>query len=360
MKKNICFLVGDISRSGGTERVTTLIANNLVKYSKYEISILSLVDGKTPFFDLNLKISTYSLYDKNISFKSNFLSTIWKIRKFIQEYKVDTLIVVDTISCIFTIPALLGLKVKHICWEHFNFNNNNGVKLRDISRKFAVQYCDHVITLTEKDKSIWVKSLRNINAQVTAIANPCPFSIQNNTRAKNTKIVLAVGRLTRVKGFDRLLEAWIQVNKAMPDWKLIIVGEGEDREKLSNFIHNNNLTSSVELIGNTNNVRDYYEQAEILCLSSRFEGFPMVLLEAQAFGLPIVAFDCETGPAEILADTDSILVPQDNINLFTFSLINLMKDEEKRKTINLKTKEKVKLYQPQSIIQHWIKLLDSF
>ncbi|MCO8070184.1 glycosyltransferase family 4 protein [Acinetobacter lwoffii] len=359
--KKICFLIGNLSSSGGTERVTTLIANNLVEYSKYEISILSLVDGKIPFFDLDPKISIHSLHDKKVSFKSNYLSTVWNIRKFVQVQKIDTLIVVDSIACIFTIPALLGLKVKHISWEHFNFNNNNGVKLRDLSRKLAAKYCDYVITLTEKDKILWENNLKNINAQVIAISNPCPFPIiQSYTKEKNTKIVLAVGRLTHVKGFDMLLQAWTHVHQFLPEWHLKIVGEGEDREKLSNFILNNNLTSSVELVGNTNNIKDYYEQAEILCLSSHFEGFPMVLLEAQAFGLPIVAFDCETGPAEILADTDSILVPQNNINLFASSLIDLMKNEEKRKLINFKSKEKAKLYQPQSIIKHWTKLLDSF
>lgn len=359
--KKICFLIGNLSSSGGTERVTTLIANNLVEHSKYEISILSLVDGKNPFFDLKPGISIHSLHDRKVSFKSNYLSTVWNIRKFVQVQKIDTLIVVDSIACIFTIPALLGLKVKHISWEHFNFNNNNGVKLRDLSRKLAAKYCDYVITLTEKDKILWENNLKNINAQVIAISNPCPFPIiQNYTKEKNTKIVLAVGRLTHVKGFDMLLQAWTHVHQFLPEWHLKIVGEGEDREKLSNFILNNNLTSSVELVGNTNNIKDYYEQAEILCLSSHFEGFPMVLLEAQAFGLPIVAFDCETGPAEILADTDSILVPQNNINLFASSLIDLMKNEEKRKLINFKSKEKAKLYQPQSIIKHWTKLLDSF
>ncbi|MCU4566595.1 glycosyltransferase family 4 protein [Acinetobacter radioresistens] len=358
--KKICFLIGNLSSSGGTERVTTLIANNLVEYSKYEISILSLVDGKNPFFDLNPGISIFSLNEKKISFKSNFLSTVWKIRKFLQEYEINTLIVVDTIACIFTIPALFGLKVKHICWEHFNFNNNNGIKLRDFSRKLAVKYCDHIITLTEKDKSVWLNNLKNINAQVTAIANPCPFSIQNHIKEKNTKIVLAVGRLTHVKGFDILLEAWVQVNKAMPEWKLKIVGDGEDKLILSEFIKYNQLTASVELVGKTDNVSKYYKEAEIFCLSSRYEGFPMVLLETLAFGLPVISFDCETGPAEILADTDSILIPQDNINLFASSLINLMKNEEKRGLINPKSKEKAKLYQPQFIIQQWIKLLDSF
>ena len=146
----------------------------------------------------------------------------------------------------------------------------------------------------------------------------------------------------------------------MPEWKLKIVGDGESKLILSEFIKHNNLTDSVELVGKTDNVSIYYKEAEIFCLSSHYEGFPMVLLETLAFGLPVISFDCETGPAEILADTDSILVPQNNINLFASSLINLMKNDEKRKVISIKSKEKAKLYQPQSIIQHWIKLLDSF
>lgn len=358
--KKICFLIGNLSSSGGTERVTTLIANNLVEHSKYEISILSLVDGKNPFFDLKPGISIHSLHDKKVSFKSNYLSTVWNIRKFVQVQKIDTLIVVDSIACIFTIPALLGLKVKHICWEHFNFKHDHGKKIRSFSRKLAARYCDNIITLTETDKLFWLGGIKKIKAKIIPISNPSPYSIQTYEKKENSKIVLAVGRLSYQKGFDRLLESWIEVSKAMPDWKLKIVGDGEDKLILSEFIKNNQLTGSVKLVGKTDNVSKYYKEAEIFCLSSRYEGFPMVLLETLAFGLPVISFDCETGPAEILADTDSILIPQDNINLFAFSLINLMKNEEKRKLINPKSKEKAKLYQPQFIIQQWIKLLDSF
>ncbi|WP_261863585.1 glycosyltransferase [Psychrobacter sp. JCM 18900] len=121
---------------------------------------------------------------------------------------------------------------------------------------------------------------------------------------------MAVGGLTQIKGFDMLLEAWVQVNSSMPDWKLVIVGEGEDRNKITGFIERAKLTESVCLVGNTSHISRYYEQAEIFCLSSRFEGFPMVLLETLAFGLPVVSFDCDTGPAEILKGTGSLLVPK--------------------------------------------------
>lgn len=357
--KKVCFLIGNLSNSGGTERVTSLIANELVKQGAYDISILSLVDGKKPFFDLNSSISIYSLYDKKISFKSNFLTTVWKIRKFVQVYEIDTLIVVDSISCIFTVPALLGLKIDHICWEHFNFNNNNGVKLRDFSRKLAVRYCDTVITLTERDKNIWIENLKNINANIINVPNPCPFFIQNSKKEKNKKIVLAVGRLTHVKGFDMLLEAWVKVTRVMPEWKLKIVGDGEEKLKLFDFMNSNNLISHVELVGSTHNISKYYEEADIFCLSSRFEGFPMVLLEAHSYGLPIVAFNCDTGPAEIIEhNINGVLVDSGNITQLSNSLLEL---------INLSTTEYEKMsenaiensakYTVNSIIKQWLNVI---
>lgn len=356
--KNICFLVGDLNESGGTERVSSLISSEISKQG-YNISVLSLVNGNNPFFILHKNVKTYSLYNKKISFKSNFLGVIWKIRKFIQENEINTLIVVDTISCIFTIPALFGLNVKHICWEHFNFKNNNGIKLRDFSRKLAVKYCDHVITLTEKDKNLWQKNLKNINAKITVIANPCPFPIQNYIKEKNTKIILAVGRLTNVKGFDMLLEAWFHIQQVMPEWRLKIVGEGEDREILTNFIYNNNLTSSIELVGKTENISEYYNKAEILCLSSRFEGFPMVLLEAQAFGLPVVAFDCDTGPSDIIQHgVNGLLVKTGDIIELVNALLKLMNltrvEYENMSSSAIKNSDK---YSIQSIIKKWVSII---
>ncbi|MFP3339434.1 glycosyltransferase, partial [Micrococcus sp. SIMBA_131] len=91
--------------------------------------------------------------------------------------------------------------------------------------------------------------------------------------------------------------------KLAPDWKLKIVGDGENKAELSTFILDNNLASSVELVGKTNNIEEYYNNAAIYCLSSRFEGFPMVLLETLSFGLPVVSFDCDTGPEEVLENT---------------------------------------------------------
>lgn len=354
----ILILGGNFNNAGGTERVGSMLANGLSE-AGYEIVLASISYGDKPFFPINEDIKIVSLFNSPGRTLYRTPNIVYKIRNLLKQECIDTLIVVETMSVLFTLPATLGLPVNHICWEHFNFNSDLGKKGRRIARQLAARYCDSVVTLTERDKDYWLQGTQH-KSQITAIANPCPFSIQDYDKQADTKIVLAVGRLTYQKGFDMLLEAWIQVNKAKPDWKLKIVGEGEDRVKLTNFIKENKLNDSVELVGNTDNVGQYYEQAEIFCLSSRFEGFPMVLLETLAFGLPVVSFDCDTGPAEVLENTGSILVAQNDKPQLSTSLIDLMNNEEQRRIISLRSKEKAEVYQPENIINQWVTLLESF
>lgn len=355
--KEICFLIGNLDNSGGTERVTSIIANELSN-SGYNITILSLVNGLNPFFELSEKIEVCSLYSEKISFKKQFLNTVLKIRGFVKEHSIGTLIVVDTISCLFTVPALLGTKVNHICWEHFNFNSDLGKKERSFARQLAARYCNTVVTLTQRDRGYWLIGTKH-KANIIPIPNPSPFPVQNNDQINTSKVVLAVGRLTHQKGFDLLLQSWSLVTLSVPDWKLIIVGEGEDQTRLTECIDKYNLSATVYLVGSTDNVAQYYNQANIYCLSSRFEGFPMVLLETLSFGLSVVSFDCDTGPAEILAGTGSILVPPENIQELANSLIIMMKDDNRRKEIAINSRKKAKHYQIENIIPHWISIIEN-
>jgi glycosyltransferase involved in cell wall biosynthesis len=322
--KKICFLIGNLSHSGGTERVTTLIANALTE-KNYQISILSLAGGKQSFFELEPDIKTYSLYPEKISFKKNFLGAVWRIRQFVTQHQIDTLVVVDSISCVFTVPALCGLKVKHICWEHFNFNVNLGVKYRDIGRKWAAKYCDYVVTLTKRDKELWEQGIKNIKAKIIPIANPSPFEVQENIPSLDYKTILCVGRLTYQKGFDLLITAWARVARQVPDWKIVIVGSGEDEQMLKQMAIDYKVDQSIDFVGQQKNMDQFYRKASFFFMSSRFEGLPMVLLEAQSYGLPIVAFDCDTGPAEIIDhNINGLLVEPGNINGLINSLLELI------------------------------------
>lgn len=354
----VLILGGSFGNAGGTERVGCMLANGLSCVG-YEVVLASLSNGNKPFFPINKNIKIVSFFENSGRTLYRAPNITYKIRKLLKDDCIDILIVVETMAVLFTLPAVVGLSVKHICWEHFNFNSDLGKKGRSIARHLAARYCDSVVTLTERDKNYWLQGTRH-KSQIISIANPCPFLVQEYIKEQNTKIVLAAGRLTYQKGFDLLLESWVEVNKIMPNWKLKIVGEGEDRYELSKFIEKYELADSVELIGNTNNISKYYKQAEIFCLSSRFEGFGMVLIEALAFGLPVVSFDCEVGPAEILEDTGSILVQQSNTHSLALSLIELMNDDERRKNISKRSRKKAWIYQPETIINQWVELIKSF
>ncbi|WP_446890100.1 glycosyltransferase family 4 protein [Acinetobacter lwoffii] len=356
--KKICFLIGNLNNSGGTERVTSLIANALAQ-KNFQVSILSLADGKQSFFELEPDIKTYSLYPEKISFKKNFLGAVWLIRRFVTQNQIDTLVVVDSISCVFTVPALFGLKVKHICWEHFNFKVNLGVKYRDIGRKWAAKYCDYVVTLTKRDKELWDQGIKNIKAKIIPIANPSPFEVQENIPSVDYKTILCVGRLTYQKGFDLLITAWAKVAQQVPDWKVIIVGSGEDEIMLKQMAKDFAVEDSIVFAGQQSNMDQFYRKASFFCMSSRFEGLPMVLLEAQSYGLPIVAFDCDTGPAEIVQhNINGLLVESGNINGLTNSLLELinLSNIQYEKMSSNAVENSVK-YSVNPILKQWLSII---
>lgn len=323
--KKICFFGGNLNHSGGTERVSTAIANGLAKQG-YDVVMLNLYEGLDPFFEQHPSIKNEQLYSKNVSMAKNYFSTVLKLRAFLKQHNIETLIVVESMLALFSLPAVIGLNINHITWEHFNYNVDLGKKARRIARHLSRLFSDSIITLTERDKEIWQQ--RTVGrAKIFAIPNPSPYPISDHTPTLNNKIVLAVGRLTYQKGFDLLLQAWaiLKTKPEAKDWILQIVGEGEDKPLLDSLIHSLNLTDSVTIYPFSNQVSLYYQQASIYCMSSRFEGLPMVLLEAQSFGLPIVSFDCDTGPCEIIENgVSGYLAEPNNIVHLADNLLSLI------------------------------------
>ncbi|MDO7537550.1 glycosyltransferase family 4 protein [Acinetobacter pittii] len=357
--KKVCFLIGNINHSGGTERVTTLISNALSDSQNYEVHILSLCKGESPFFYQNNQIINNYLFESKVSMKRSFLQAIIRIRSYLNYNNIDTLIVVDSISCIFTVPACIGLKINHICWEHFNFDVNLGVKYRDIGRKWAAKYCDYVVTLTKSDKELWEQGLKKINAKIVAIANPTPYEDIEHMPSLEYKTILALGRLTYQKGFEFLIEAWSQVCHQNKDWILRIVGSGEDEKALKEQSQRLGVLNRIDFVPATKNVEHYYKTSSFYCMSSRFEGLPMVLLEAQSFGLPLVAFNCNTGPSDIIENgVNGYLVESLNVSELANKLLDMSKKplDEYVEMVNLSKLNSRKFYL-ENILNQWLNII---
>lgn len=322
---HICFFIGNISLSGGTERVSTTIANGFV-LNGYKVSFLSLWGDGNSFFELDKDIASFSLFNKKKKFSKIYHQVVFKLRRFLKEHNIDTLINVESMLELYTIPAIIGLNIRNICWEHFNYHSDLGSKMRRIARHLAAAFADDVITLTDRDTSFWRENTW-CRANIKAISNPSSFPIQNHHEPKiKNKLVLAVGRLTSQKGFDLLLDAWSKIISQIPaGWRLRIVGNGSDEVFLKKKCKSLDLEKNVEWIPSTTDIAQHYREASIYCLSSRFEGLPMVMLEAIAFGLPIVAFDCNTGPAEIISHGKSgFLCESSDVNALADALLNMI------------------------------------
>lgn len=354
-RPTVCFLVGTLDLLAGAERVTTVVANGLARRG-WQVRILSLC-SQVSQFALHEAIQIDALYTTRPSFKSKYAATVLAIRRYVTDHGIDVLISVDTMLALFSLPACLGLPVRQIAWEHCHFDQDLGRRSRRLARGLAARYFERVVVLTERDRARWHVGTKPARP-VEAIPNPLPFELSEPDCLPRPKTVLAVGRLTEAKGFDILLRAWKQVVAAAPGWKLRIVGEGECRAELEHLGAQLGLHDSVSLPGATSQIAAQYRDAGIFCLSSRYEGFGMVLIEAMAFGLPVVSTDCETGPREILRDGfNALLVPVDDSNALADRMLRLISDDSMQKRLAQGGVVTAQGYAGHSILARWEDLL---
>lgn len=357
--KTICVFGGNLNNSGGTERVSTSVANALAQKG-FHVLMLNLWEGDKPFFNLNENIENHQLYSQRVSFAKHYLQIVLKLRRFLKEHKVDTLIVVESMLSLFSLPAKIGLNINHITWEHFNYNVTLGKKSRVLARHLSRLFSDKIVTLTEADKQIWEKKTIG-KAQLIAISNPSPYPVFENTPTQENKTALAVGRLTYQKGFDLLIQAWklVQEDTQFSDWKLNIVGEGEDKNLLEKLIFDLDLSDSVNIHPFSNTISEFYKSSSIYALSSRFEGLGMVLMEAQSFGLPAVSFDCEFGPREIIDNEKSgFLCKTEDIEDLALKLEKIMVlSKEEYNNMVTSAKNSAEKFSLEQIMHKWERII---
>lgn len=351
--KKVCFFSANFENSGGTERVTSIIANRLAELD-YDITIISCIRGEKSFFKLNPKIKLDRLYKKCGGIKFN-LTAAYKLRKKIKEYDFDYIIDIDTIHSFFSIPAVIGLKTKVISWEHFNFYSDLGVKRRKWGRVLASRFAERIITLTNEDREAFLEHL-NVKSKIDYIYNPTPYPTVNKNEC-NSKIAVAIGRLTAQKGFDKILDIWKEIENKDSNWELYIIGSGEDKEKLLNQKEDLKL-KKVIFVENTKNIKEYYEKASLYLMTSRFEGLPMTLIEAQSFGLPIISYNIKTGPKDIVNNNeDGYLIENDNKELFTEKFLEISADRKKIQEFSERAYRNSKRFKLDNIIEKWKKIL---
>lgn len=229
-------------------------------------------------------------------------------------------------------------------------------KLRTRQDEQIVRRFDKFVVLTNEDRGYW-GDLPNIEV----IPNAAMHVSDAYSDVMN-KRVIAVGRLDYQKGFDRLIQAWelVQHTGKFTDWKLDIFGQGEWREMLQQMIDKAELQNTVCLNRPTKQIGEEYVKSDMLVVSSNYEGFPMVMIEAMACGLPVVSFDYKCGPKDIIqSGINGLLVPNGDIQALADAMMKVMEDEAYRKMLSLNARKVVDTYSEQAVMAQWIRLFTS-
>jgi glycosyltransferase involved in cell wall biosynthesis len=357
---NVCFFIAEMTGFGGTERAACSVANGVVDMACVnDVRLLALMGETTCRFDVDQRIDRSALFPARSGMTSRYLSAIARLRRYLVRNRIDTLIVVESTLCLFAIPAAMALRVRVVCWEHFNFGMDGGKRKRTVARHLAALLAADVVTLTERDKEAWRKKTVAL-ARLHAIFNPVNPRQVDFPYDTGLRTVLAVGRLVEQKGFDLLLRSWAEVKHVAiaKEWNLIIVGDGEERVRLLGQIGRLGLCDSVSLHPATQAIHEHYRRSAIICCPSRYEGLPMVLIEASQNGIPIVAFDCPTGPAEIVDNgVSGILVPDGDVPALATALITVMSDTQVRKDLSAGARAAATRFSRDQVLAKWNRLL---
>ena len=367
----VAFFSGDITRSGGTERVSTVIANQLAKREEYTVFFLSLTEqGKKPGYPLDEKIPRTFFSKKWIRPGVGYLPVIWKLIRYLKRNRIDILIDIDGVLDVVSLPAKFFTHVKLISWEHFNFYADLGTSYRKIIRRLAARYADAIVTLTEQDRSFYCQNL-TIRHTIQTIYNPIDYIQPEKdalTKDYTQKIILSVGRLTDVKGFLRIPQIADGIRKKYPElsFQWLIAGEGEQRAQMEEEIRRWKVEGYVRLLGHIENITEIYKKALVYVMTSRHEGLPMVLLEAKMHGIPCVSFDIITGPSEIIQDrVDGFLVPcTENDRELPEEMVDalgkLLTEEELYRSFAAHTQDNIGKFRLEHVMECWDSLLSSF
>ena len=371
----IYYVYTALTTKGGADRVLTEKANWLAEHG-YEVGIITDSQmGRPPVFPLSPKVNLINLdIDFSKEYGHNLLMRTYMYYLLMSEYKRKMKTVLDAekpdivittmgrdldfLTDLYKDGAIIGEAhtTKHFL-RNFHLLEQRGFPYKQIAwywrRKMDrnAQKLKGIVLLTKEDAQSWQGITRTY-----VIPNSLPFEPAETSSLQN-KQAIAVGRYNNAKGYEYLVEAWQIVHQKHPDWTIHIYGSGELKEQVKSLIENSNLQDTILMHEPTDHIREKYLESSICVLSSRYEGFPMVILESMVCGVPVVSFDCPHGPRNIIRNgEDSILVEYLNTQALADSICQLIEHPELRMELGKKAQENIKRFSKDRVMKLWTEL----
>lgn len=365
----IVYVIGYIHGWGGIERVLAGKANYLVSqghevsfvkiYKNHEIPYFHF-DSKIKFYELNFDFDEQKGLSKKIKFNKNKSEFVHAINNLFKEIKPD--IAISTFCKYSRFIYKCNDNSKKIIERHFAKYKRNQIFVKTdklplgksisylyrLSDYNVVKRFDRFVVLTEEDKKDW-GNLDNI----IAIPNPITFIPKSISNCEN-KRAIAMGRISKQKQYDVMLKIWQKVVKKNPDWNLVVYANGGKPEKIKKLAKELNIESNFEVYPTTRDVEKELVNSSIYLMTSKYEGFPLVLLEAMSCGLPPVSFACKCGPKDMIADSvDGFLIEPEDESTFVEKINFLIENEDTRKKIGLNASQSIQQFSEDKVMKKW-------
>lgn len=358
--------------TGGIERIVLSKANWLANHG-HEVTIITTDrKGREPFFHIDEKIQCIDL---GVNYRDDWTSTLRKLimrpykmrlhqkrlSKVLDKIKPDISISTfsNELEFLYKLPSAGKCIVEIHFSKHFRLKSrHHGLqgladKIHSRMDSKLVKKYDAFVCLTHADMELW-----DNDTNIHSIHNFIPYRLPKRASLESNHAI-AVGRLEYEKSFDRLIDSWSLVAKRHPDWILDIYGEGSNHDSLIKQIEQLGLEGKVIIHPITGNIEEIMSQSSMLIMSSHYEGLPMVMLEAISCGLPVVTFDFQCGPRDVLTNGSGIIVKDGDIVGLSEAVCQLIEDKKKRLEMGVAAYERAKGFLPECIMPQWVELFQT-